>query len=152
TNDRFTLSILASNVIRNVALHLGTTSSENRALEQQISVAYAWVGMDVNDAEDTWRNKRFATRFTIPSWNTRIEDLTGNPFHVVLIFVTLCPLLTAQIYRRDVRVIIPALALSSGFVLFCAVLKWQPWHTRLHLPLFVLWSPLTGLVLQRQVR
>ena len=37
---------------------------------------------------------------------------------------------------------------SLRFVL-CRVLKWQPWNTRLHLPLFVLWAAVAGSVLAR---
>jgi hypothetical protein len=40
-------------------------------------------------------------------------------------------------------------ALLLAFTLFCALLRWQPWHTRLHLPLFVLWSAPVGLCLTR---
>jgi hypothetical protein len=34
-------------------------------------------------------------------------------------------------------------------VLFCAMLRWQPWESRHHLPLFVLGASLGGLVLER---
>lgn len=34
-------------------------------------------------------------------------------------------------------------------MLFCLVFRWQPWHSRLHLPLFVLWSPVVGIALGR---
>jgi hypothetical protein len=42
-----------------------------------------------------------------------------------------------------------ALAVTAGFLLFCMVLRWQPWGSRLHLPLFVLGAPAIGVVLGR---
>ena len=39
------------------------------------------------------------------------------------------------------------LGVTGGFFLFCLLLKWQPWHVRLHLPLFVLGAPAMGMVL-----
>ncbi len=39
--------------------------------------------------------------------------------------------------------------LLVAFLLFCVVLRWQPWHSRLHLPLFVLGAPLVGVVFER---
>jgi hypothetical protein len=35
----------------------------------------------------------------------------------------------------------------GAFLLFCLILKWQPWNSRLHLPLFVLLSPFVATVL-----
>jgi hypothetical protein len=40
----------------------------------------------------------------------------------------------------------------GGFLLFALYLKWQPWHSRLHLPWFVLWSPVIGLLWGRYRR
>ena len=42
-------------------------------------------------------------------------------------------------------------ALFSGFLLFCALLKWQPWHSRLQLPFFVLASPFVAAVLFKRL-
>ncbi len=44
------------------------------------------------------------------------------------------------------------LALLLGFVLFSLLLKWQPVHSRLQLPLFVLGAPLAGRLLQCHAR
>ena len=57
--------------------------------------------------------------------------------------------LLAWRWRDDAlrRPLVYALAVTTGFVLFCLLLRWQPWHSRLHLPLFVLWAPLIAAVL-----
>jgi hypothetical protein len=44
------------------------------------------------------------------------------------------------------------MAVTAGFLLFSFLLRWQPWNTRLHLPLFVLWSPFIAAVLSRNQR
>ncbi len=38
---------------------------------------------------------------------------------------------------------------AIGFVAFCAVFRWQPWHARLHVPLFALVAPLAGWLFDR---
>ncbi len=40
-----------------------------------------------------------------------------------------------------------SVSVTGAFLLFCLYLRWQPWHSRLHLPFFVLWSPFIGVVL-----
>jgi FtsH-binding integral membrane protein len=51
-------------------------------------------------------------------------------------------------WRRsfDSRTIYAA-CLVAGFLLFCVDLKWQPWNSRLHLPLFVLLAGMIGVTL-----
>ena len=39
------------------------------------------------------------------------------------------------------------LAVAGGFIFFCAYLKWQPWHQRLHLTFFILAAPFIGAAL-----
>jgi hypothetical protein len=42
-----------------------------------------------------------------------------------------------------------AICLAGAFLLFCGYLKWEPWVSRLHLPLFVAATPVCGLVFSR---
>jgi hypothetical protein len=142
-NDRFGAFVTLSNVIRNVGLHLGTNSEAQNVRATDAAKRFlAFFGVDINDPGTTWDNTAF--QFT---GATLHEAGAGNMLNVLLIAVTLV-LLARRLRAQELR---PALTLALGlvaaFVLFCAVLRWQPWHTRLHLPLFLLWSAVAATVL-----
>jgi hypothetical protein len=144
-NDAFTPSALTSNVVRNIALHIGTPfTTLNSATERAIRKLHGILGIDADDSRTTWHGKTFHVWIM-----SNHEDRAGNPLHLVLImlFVGLAATFAKRRENRDL--LIYAAALVVAFVLFIACLKWQPWHSRLHLPLFVLWSPAIGSVVSR---
>jgi len=147
TNDKHNLGAIASNVIRNVALHLGTCSPTINGATQRLAVASIHLfGAKENDPATTWTG----TTFQIPPFNLS-EDSAGNPLNVLLILLTLLSItITPSLLRSQVSWY--ALGLVGAFVTFCAVFRWQPWHARLQLPLFVLWSPAIGVVFERLFR
>ena len=140
-NDIFTVPAAASNVIRNVGLQIGTPFGEaNAALDSGIYKLDRLIGADPNDKRTTWPG----TRFHVPATSGH-EDLAGNPLHILLIAVCI-PFLLLQ--RRDTKdTSYYSLCVLAAFLLFSVYLKWQPWNSRLQLPLFVLWSPVIGLFL-----
>lgn len=145
TNDVFSPQALASNIIRNVALQLATPlPAVNSAIEDAIKDWHARFGIDVNDRRTTWSEYQFR----LPPLALR-EHLAGNPAHLTMIGLAIGGLVFSRTLRRDGLTRGYALALVLGFVLFCLLLKWQPFHSRLQLPLFVLWSPLIGAVIGR---
>jgi hypothetical protein len=140
-NDTFTVSSAASNVIRNLALHIGTPFERINAVpEKGIYQLHEVLGIDPNDGGTTWRGAVF--HVPLPSTH---EDLAGNPIHLVLILASVAILLVRHRDKQESRYYF--VCLLAGFVIFSLYLKWQPWHSRLQLPLFVLWSPLIGLML-----
>jgi hypothetical protein len=54
----------------------------------------------------------------------------------------------AWCFRKDNRLHAFAACLIAVFLLFCLLLRWQPWHSRLQLPLFVLAMPMVGVVFE----
>ena len=149
TNDRFSLATLLSNVVRNVALHLGIPKTKTSSrLERWIVGGLDRLGIDANDPATTWTT----TRFAIPVQRFH-EALAGNPLHVALITLALVTILVRSSFRDHRTTATYCLGLLLAFLAFCALLKWQPWHTRLHLPLFVLWSaPIAVLAEQKYPR
>jgi hypothetical protein len=145
TNNKFTAGAAASNAIRNAALHLGTLSpAVNDRIEAAIAHLVKLTGEDLNDPDTTWD----ATVFHVPAMS-RHEATAGNSVHFAAGMLTFAILVC--IWRRQkLRM---ALALSIGLatasLLFCVAFKWQPWNTRFHFALFVIWCPVIGVVLER---
>lgn len=141
TNDIFTVPSTVSNVIRNAGLQIGTPSSQaNAVLDSGIYKLHRLIGADPNDKRTTWPR----TRFRVPRTSSH-EDVAGNPLHIVLIAVCVPFLLLRRGSKQDTRYY--SVCVLAAFILFSVYLKWQPWNSRLQLPLLVLWSPVIGLFL-----
>jgi hypothetical protein len=142
-NEAVTVSIIISNVLRNVAEHLGTPVKRvNQAIEDTVNKFHALIGADSSDSRSTWDGQRFGVTPLVFD-----ENLSGNLLHLVFLLLTLSLTL-----RPTMHMCYPGLmgyvgCLIVAFILFCGVLKWQSNHPRLHLSLFVLWSPIIALVL-----
>jgi len=148
-NEEIGPSVLISNVVRNIALHTGFTQQVGDKVESGVHLLHKLLRVDVNDERTTWPGMHFS----IPR-GSRHEDTAGNPVHLVLIFATVGIWLTDRLSSRSSLIDSSdfskyVAALLCAFFLFCLCLKWQSWGSRLHLPLFVLWSPLIALVMDR---
>jgi hypothetical protein len=142
-NDAVTVPLFVSNVLRNASLHLGTPFPPlNGKLEVGIARFHSLMGISSNDPRATWRD--FSFSILPPLFD---EDHDGNLLHFGLVALTVLCLLTVKRIRSAPFLLPYALALIGGFVVFNLAMKWQPFHSRLHLSLFVLWSPLIGIVL-----
>ena len=145
-NTSFSLPMLISNVSRNVALHLDFPPrvGRDRAFQALLALHQA-LGLDPEDPRTSFLIGR---DFSLPT--SRVSELaTGNPLHFALIVLLSLAALAIPRLRRSLLVRYGA-ALLLGALLFCLVFKWQLLHSRLHLPLFVLWAPLVGLALERR--
>ncbi|MBF0531694.1 MAG: glycosyltransferase family 39 protein [Candidatus Omnitrophica bacterium] len=136
--------LAVSNVARNLALHLGTSSPEtNKALWRAVKSIHAALGIGISESSITFLDIPFA----IPPRNFH-EDTAGNPAHLLvgLAAILFLGFLPRRLYPAGPRYL---LCLLTGFLLFCLTIKWQPWHSRFHLVFFALFSPLFGIVVSR---
>jgi len=139
-NDAMGPRLWVSNVARNVAIHFGTMSGEvNAACARAVEGLHRALGVDVNDPRTTWGNCEWET--VGHSWH---EDTAGSPQHVVLIGVCAGLILGARRLREARGLAVYVLCVAGGAALFCALLRWQPWNVRLHLPLLVLSAGFVG--------
>ncbi len=143
TNDVVGPGVVVSNVTRNLSLHVGTPfGSVNNGIDRGVRLFLTTFGIDPNDRRTTWYTEEFRV-----TQSTNHEDTAGNPIHLLLVLVSIGIYLLGRNYRSQPISGRYIIACAAAFLLFCAVLKWQPWHSRLHLPLFVLSSAFIATVL-----
>lgn len=135
---------LALNAIRNLALHFAPPHRGlTLALEQRLRSLLEQLGWDPADPRSTWLERH--RNPGSPAWGFYLrphganEYYTGAPVHVVLMGIAPLLLLRRRGHPRKPAMIL--LGVAAGAVLFCLLIRWQPWHVRLHLPLFTLAAP-----------
>lgn len=141
-NEEINIRSIISNVSRNVALHLITPfQSFNFKLEEGIKNLHKFLGVSINYQPTTLAGKYYLFGYVMD------EDYTGNLVHLILIIISV-GILFIKKKRKHVKLIIEyGLLLVGGFLLFSLLLKAQPFHSRLHLPLFILWSAAVATVI-----
>ena len=140
-NEVFSLSSVSSNLIRNLSLHYITPFPQiNSFSTRVINYFHRAIKLAPNDERTTYTPSEFMIAGKITH-----EDSAPNLWHLSLIVI----FLLFYIFNRHRNNIVDVyvLLLVVAFILFCGYLKWQPWNSRLHLPLFVLFSPFLGLFL-----
>jgi hypothetical protein len=140
-NDTLGLKPTTTNILRNVSDQLGARSeSWNQSVYQFVMRSHQWLGIDVNAPATTWPG----TTFAAPR-NANHEADVPNRWHLLLVILAAA----VSVWTRNWRAALFALALACGFIAFCAYLKWQPFLSRLFLPLFVLASPIVGIAAEK---
>ena len=143
-NERLDLQVLASNVLRNAALQVATGWRPADALiTRAVLKAHRILAIDPALPQTTWMGIEFDAH---QRW--RHEDSAPNPLHFLLLLAAPVALLAWRGPRTGAALGLLA-AVVAGFLLFCGYLQWQPWHSRLHLPLLVLAAPVAGLAIAR---
>ncbi|CAN5567731.1 hypothetical protein BH11PLA2_BH11PLA2_35580 [soil metagenome] len=135
---------IASNLLRNAAMHLASPREKwNNSIEKFVAKQHIALGISVNEKATTWGGTAFELE------HAPQREQAASPIHVLMLLVALSGTLP---WLRSVSKgwWLLAFILGGGFLAFCIVFKWQPWHTRLHLPLFALASVIVGAVLCRK--
>jgi hypothetical protein len=140
TNEIHSPAALASNVIRNLAVHLAVPAMD-MDIRGQVFRLHALTGFDINDRRTTFLNTTFYYHFALS------EDYAGNPLHLLIVVISFAAALWT--FRTNRLAAAYTVCLAGAFLLFCGYLKWEPWVSRLHLPLFAAATPVCGLVFSR---
>lgn len=135
-----------SNILKNMSVHFGTLNSKiNAFANYTMENLHNIIGVDINDYQTTYVDAKFKIIDL-----SRSENYAGNPYHF---FIIISATVFMILYRKFPKKVWAYLIISwSGFLILTALLRWQPWMSRLHLPFFVSISPLVGVLLSKYDR
>ncbi len=142
-NSSLSLMNCCSNLIRNAAVHLGICKPLNHMIHHALEFL---LRNQINSRSTTWAG----TYFYIP--DSIDENSAGNPLQTILSVASGFAIVLSWRKWRSSGMISYAIAVLTAAILFCLMLKWQPWGSRLHAPLFAYAAPMTALVLERASR
>ena len=138
-NESFGWKPTVSNVLRNVSEQLGGRSEVmNRRVYDAVMGIHRALNIDPQDPGTTWKWSQYG-----PPRNANQEADANNRWHLGL----LAAAFVAAAFRRQRPWLAYSAGLAAAFVAFCFYLKWQPFFSRLELPLFVLGAPLIASLL-----
>lgn len=142
-NDVRSLRVLASNVVRNLSLHLATPiPGANEAVRGGVEALHAAIGLGASDGRTTFLGAPFAVVFELH------EDWAGAPLHFVAIVIVVLAVVSRRLRLGPGASACLALA-GAAFVLMSWLLKWQPWGARFQASLFLLLAVVCGLAAAR---
>jgi hypothetical protein len=143
-NETISASEIFSNALRGLSLHGVVPSGRLTDVVQRVVLAvHQYLNIDVNDPRTTLSD----TDFHLVGLSPLHEDTVGNPIHLILIVVFTIILVALWRGRKWRVVTIYSLCVPIGLLSIALYLKWAPWIARYHLPSFMLWSPVVGLML-----
>lgn len=138
---------ISSNVIKNTMLHVPIPIYTKQA-ESVIVSLHRILGIDVNDCATTFCDPDF--RFRILSAIYPQEDIASNTPQLILIIIGGIALINKLIKKRTVSFESIIYILSFGsFLAFATLVKWQPFHSRLHIPFFVIGTVSSVVILSK---
>lgn len=143
-NDSHSPGALVSNLVRNAALYIETPSRAiNRRPSGWLREGLNGLGINPDDPATTFPGQLFNLERSGPS-----ESHAGS---IVLFVLMLWALALALLHRgfRTRRRLIWAAIVITEILTFALLIKWQTWHSRLHLPVLLLSLPLVAVALTR---
>ena len=137
-NEKFTPKLILSTVIKNIGLHFDSFYVGNLG-NQVVEKSHLLIKQDINAKGTNVFDMKYNSNH---DWKNH-EDTQPNFIHFILFSCALI-LISFKIIKRKTtnkHLILLNVLIILSFTFFCAMLTWQPWNTRLHLPLFFLLCP-----------
>ena len=145
TNENRSTSQFASNLLKNLGLQIGFPFQKK--YDPWIREIHKKYNVNIDSPDSNWfQNKYQGTK----EFETH-EDYMPNTIHFFLILFCALIILSTGILnpKKYVKELLLLTIALLQLVFFVFYLKWQPWHTRLHIPIFMVSTLLVVVVLKQ---
>ncbi len=130
--------IVWANTIRHAALHLGVPSDRINAMT--LDGIHGILGELDDIPGAVYRNQKLSITFS------KLELNAGNFLHFWVLSVSMLGVvLLGRRFQFSALTVYLAVAIVLGMILYSSLLRWDPWASRRHTPLFMLGAPIAAI-------
>jgi hypothetical protein len=141
-NKNITLKSTGVGILKNIGNHFSIPLTSN-ITNQVVEKAHIITQIPINDENYSYQG----IHFKLNLWNHN-EDEVSNILQVVLI-LGVCLFIVFNWKNRNRFLLLSTFFCLFTFGLFSFILKWQPWHMRLQVPLFIIFAIPISIVLEK---
>ncbi|MFT4048296.1 MAG: glycosyltransferase family 39 protein [Solirubrobacterales bacterium] len=143
SNDSHSPGAVVSNLVRNAGIYLGTPSeSVNARPSGWLRDGLTRLGINPDDGATTFPGQLFSIGLSGPD-----ESHAPSLLMFLLMIWAIISALALRRFRTRLR-LVWALAIIAQILLFALLIKWQTFHSRLHLPVVIAAAPLVAVALR----
>lgn len=134
SNNSMDKKLLLSNFLKNIGLHMGY------GVDEKYDEFIKYVHYEYEIFIDSPEVNFFGMPYKGADPSVTHEDLAPNTAHILLIFLSSIIIIVFSIikWKKNKKAFLLLFLIFLQILLFVGYLKWQPWHTRLHIPIFLI--------------
>lgn len=130
-NENISAKSTSLGILKNIGNHLSTPFTSD-ITNQIVEKTHLISKIPINEKKYSYNG----IHFKLNTWNHN-EDEVSNFFQIILFGIT-CIVLIINFKSNSKLFNFSTIFCLSTFLIFSFILKWQPWHIRLQVPLFMM--------------
>lgn len=143
SNEKMSGTLLLSSLLKNAGLHMGYPFAVRS--DGFIRGWHKKQGINIDDPA----NNYYGQPFVSPIETVTNEDGVPNTIHFMLMNLAFIAVVIGLTRKKNYTLALLTVIILLQALLFAFFLKWQPWHSRLHIPLFILAALLIAATAQK---
>lgn len=134
SNKNLKLTMIASNLMKNIGLHIDAPFQKNYDL--WIRIFHKNNNININNLDSNYNNNPYSGPKELETHEDGIPN--GIHFYIICFVFFVFSIFCVFSFKKVKKEFLLVFIICMQTFIFITYLKWQPWHTRLHIPIFML--------------